>query len=418
MSSAPHTMPGGLDLDGLGDLASLLDGPKQVEGYKMYDVARIHPDKNNKRRDGNQGLTKESIGEMAASIQERQRQGKRGVMVPISLRPHPTIPGDFIINHGHRRYLGTIEAGLQQIPGHEDHDFDDFDQVIENLQREKLNGRELADFIGGKLAEGMTQADIARKLGKSKAWVSMHVSMLSLPEPVADAVANGQLTDVTLAKELAVAHREDPKAVEGLLQSPEKKPTRAEVKAIRNSAKAKGKEQPASGHQRAAGETQSAEDANRIIRQASTYVILKDNAGTSRQAPETSPSAQAAFAKMRENLSRELAERPARMEAGEAALKRLLPIAQRDTGQSQVIARFLLNLYNGNRFPFDNTDLRRLDNELVEDCIAVLRMDACKQQEVHLHFEHGSKIWETLAKDWGFRDFYGEDSWRTTNANV
>lgn len=120
---------------------------------------------------------------MAASIQERQSHGKRGVMVPISLRPHPTIPGDFIINHGHRRYLGTIEAGLQQIPGHEDHDFDDFDQVIENLQREKLNGRELADFIGGKLAEGMTQADIARKLGKSKAWVSMHVSMLNHAKP-------------------------------------------------------------------------------------------------------------------------------------------------------------------------------------------------------------------------------------------
>lgn len=401
MTTASHTMPRGLDLDGLGDLASLLDGPKQAEGYKMYDVARIHPDKNNKRRDGNQGLTPESIGEMAASILERQRQGKRGVMAPISLRPHPTIPGDFIINHGHRRYLGTIEAGLQQIPGHEDHDFDDFDQVIENLQREKLNGRELADFIGGKLAEGMTQADIARKLGKSKAWVSMHVSMLSLPEPVADAVANGQLTDVTLAKELAVAHREDPMAVEGLLQSPGKRPTRAEVKAIRNSAKA-GKEPPASGHQRAAGKTQSAEDANRIIRQA----------------PETPPSARAAFTKMREERARELAERPARMEAGEAALKRLLPIAQRDTGQSQVIARFLLNLYNGNRFPFDNTDLRRLDNELVDDCIAVLRMDARPLQEVHLYFEHGSKIWETLAKDWGFRDFYGDDSWRTTNANV
>lgn len=155
-----------------------------------------------------------------------------------------------------------------------------------------------------------------------------------------------------------------------------------------------------------------------VARQASTYVILKDDASTSRQASETPPGVQAAFAKMREERSRELAERPARMEAGEAALKRLLPIAQRDTGQSQVIARFLLNLYNGNRFPFDNTDLRRLDNELVEDCIAVLRMDARPQQEVHRYFEHGSKIWEALAKDWGFRDFYGEDSWRTTNAEV
>lgn len=432
MNSASQTTPGGLDLGGLGDLASLLDGPQQAAGYTMYDVARIHVDKNNARRAGNHGLTQESIAEMAASILERHRQGKRAVIVPISLRPHPTILGDFIINHGERRYRGTIEAGLTQIPGHEDDDFDDFDQVIENLQREKLNGREMADFIGGKLAEGMTQADIARKLGKSKAWVSMHVSMLNLPEAVADAVANGQLTDVTLAKELAVAHRENPSAVEELLTASQAKPTRAAVKAIRTGAKSSRKGSVDTEDEGNAGAAKSAVDRapsgkptslaaepqTPIAKQNTGHVDPADDARPPMQEGALPASTQAAFAKMREERSRELAERPARMEAGEAALKRLLPIAQRDTGQSQVIARFLLNLYNGNRFPFDNTDLRRLDSELVEDCIAVLRMDARPLQEVHRYFENGSKIWETLAKDWGFRDFYGEDSWRTTNAEV
>ncbi|KAG0929364.1 hypothetical protein G6F31_017375 [Rhizopus arrhizus] len=132
-----------------------------------------------------------------------------------------------MINHGHRRYLGTMEAGVEEIPAYEDPDFDDFDQVMENLHHEGLTGREMADFIGGKLAIGMTQSEVAVKMGKSKAWVSMHVAMLSLPEPVAEAVANGQITDVTVAKELAVAYREDPKAVEELLKAPEQKPTRA-----------------------------------------------------------------------------------------------------------------------------------------------------------------------------------------------
>ena len=87
---------------------------------------------------------------------------------------------------------------------------------------------------------------------------------------------------------------------------------------------------------------------------------------------------------------------------GETALRRLLPIAQKDTGQSGVIAKFLLNLYNGRRFPFDLTDLRRLDYQLHDDCIAVLKMDFEPEMEVHMYFENGSAIWEALAQDQGF----------------
>ena len=87
-------------------------------------------------------------------------------------------------------------------------------------------------------------------------------------------------------------------------------------------------------------------------------------------------------------------------EAGEAALKRLLPIAQRDTGQSGVVACFLLGLYNGERFPFDLTELRRLDRKIFEDCLAVLRMDWSPEKEVHRYFERGNEIFEQLAIDW------------------
>lgn len=91
-------------------------------------------------------------------------------------------------------------------------------------------------------------------------------------------------------------------------------------------------------------------------------------------------------------------------EAGEAALRRLLPIAQRDTGQSSRVAAILLGLYNGRRFPLDLTNLRSLDYPILDDVMAVLRMDANALQEVHCYFDHGGLVFEKLADDWGFNE--------------
>lgn len=82
---------------------------------------------------------------------------------------------------------------------------------------------------------------------------------------------------------------------------------------------------------------------------------------------------------------------------GEKALKELMPIAQGGTGQSTVVAKFLLGLYNGHRFPFDMTEFRRLDREVFEKCQAVLMMDAQPEREVHTYFEDGQRIFEELA---------------------
>jgi hypothetical protein len=89
---------------------------------------------------------------------------------------------------------------------------------------------------------------------------------------------------------------------------------------------------------------------------------------------------------------------------GEQALCRLLPVAQRFTHQGERVARLLLGCYNGRRFPFDLTNLRGLDYELMDDCLAVLRMDANPYHEVHLYFPNGGKVFEQLADDWGFEE--------------
>lgn len=94
-----------------------------------------------------------------------------------------------------------------------------------------------------------------------------------------------------------------------------------------------------------------------------------------------------------------------------AAIQRLLEIAHRGTGQSRIAARFLLSLYNGDRFPFDLSDFRCLDLDIFKDCLVVLLMDYQPQREVHVYIKDGQRIWEAMAVAWGFTD-HNSESWR------
>lgn len=86
------------------------------------------------------------------------------------------------------------------------------------------------------------------------------------------------------------------------------------------------------------------------------------------------------------------------------ALHRLWRIANGHSGQCRYVAAFLLGLYNGNRFPFDLTSLRALDDEIVADCLAVLAMDSRPSAEVHVLLGVPGQAFEELAADWRIRD--------------
>jgi hypothetical protein len=68
------------------------------------------------------------------------------------------------------------------------------------------------------------------------------------------------------------------------------------------------------------------------------------------------------------------------------ALEALYTTSKRlwDTGGGGACVRVLLGCYNGTRFPFDLTDLRRLDDKNLSNVLTVLRMDARCRAEVHL----------------------------------
>ena len=87
-----------------------------------------------------------------------------------------------------------------------------------------------------------------------------------------------------------------------------------------------------------------------------------------------------------------------------AALNRLWEIANKDSGQCKIVAKFLLGLYNGGTYPFDLTDFRMLDTSIFIDCLTVLQMDFQPYKEVHELLNKTSGEFPDLAMQWGIEE--------------
>lgn len=142
-----------------------------------------HPDQPRRRFD------EDALSELAASIEAR------GVIQPVIVRPLPG--GRFQLVAGERRWRAAQRAQVHEIPAIV-RDLADRDvmalALIENIQREDLNPVEEARAYH-RLAdrEGLTQADIARMVDKSRSHVANMQRLLSLPEDVLDHVEQGRL---------------------------------------------------------------------------------------------------------------------------------------------------------------------------------------------------------------------------------
>ena len=191
------------------------------------DLDLIDEDPNQPRTADNPGFARESLEELAATIR------LRGVKTPISVRDQPHAPGRYVINHGARRFRASRLAGRTTIPAFVDNDYNEADQVIENLQRNELTAREIADFIGRELAKGHRKADIARSIGKSAAFVTQHVALLDLPDPVARVFNSGRTRDVTVVNELLTAYRRNREEVTDWLADETQEITRGSVRLLR-----------------------------------------------------------------------------------------------------------------------------------------------------------------------------------------
>lgn len=146
--------------------------------------------------------------ELAATIRDR------GVRQPISVRPSTQQPGRWVLNFGARRLRASMLAGLTDIPAFIDTTADNYDQVIENEQREGLKPLEIALFVQKRLASGDNQAEIARRLGKSRQYVTLATALIEPPDWLLDAYRQRRCKGMTELYELRRLHGEHAERVE------------------------------------------------------------------------------------------------------------------------------------------------------------------------------------------------------------
>ncbi len=171
----------------------------------LLDIDLIHEDPDQPRK------AFDDLLELAASI------GVHGVKVPISVRPHPNIAGNYMVKFGARRRRASIQAGLTQIPAWIDNVPSDFEQVIENLQRKDLTPMELAQFMDDKLSAGMKVGEIAHKLAVPPSTVTKHLALIDPPAEIEALYQTGRSTSPETIYELRTLHKLYPDAVKAWL---------------------------------------------------------------------------------------------------------------------------------------------------------------------------------------------------------
>lgn len=166
--------------DDLGTEDSLNESVLEIS---IYD---IDPNPDQPRRNFDQ----ESIQDLSKSIKEH------GVVQPIIVKPSQN--NRYTIVAGERRWRAARAAGLDKIPVII-RDFNDKEMLeialIENLQREDLNPIEEAEGINSLIESyGLTQEQVAQRLGKSRPSIANSLRLLKLPKHVKNLLEEGKIS--------------------------------------------------------------------------------------------------------------------------------------------------------------------------------------------------------------------------------
>ena len=173
---------------GLGrGLDSLFDeNAADSSGAVLININDIEPNRGQPRKD----FDEKALSELADSI------AQHGLIQPIVVKP--TIDGTYSIVAGERRWRASRMAGLTQVPVIiKDADGQTLMEIalIENLQREDLNAVEEALGYRSLIdSYGLTQEEVAKKMGKSRSAVTNALRLLNLSEAELDALRSGTIT--------------------------------------------------------------------------------------------------------------------------------------------------------------------------------------------------------------------------------
>ncbi|GAA2189337.1 ParB/RepB/Spo0J family partition protein [Leucobacter alluvii] len=166
---------------------------QEVPGARLtrLDVADVVPNRAQPRTE----FDEQALDELTHSVREF------GVFQPIVVRaiePEPADGARYELIMGERRLRASKRAGLETIPAIVRSTADEHmlrDALLENLHRAQLNPLEEASAYQQLLADfGITQEQLAERIGRSRPQVSNTIRLLRLPEPVQARVAAGVLT--------------------------------------------------------------------------------------------------------------------------------------------------------------------------------------------------------------------------------
>ncbi len=131
----------------------------------------------------------EALAELVASIRER------GILQPLLVRK---LPEGYELIAGERRMRAATEAGLDEVPVivMEVSDNEALElALVENLQREDLNIIEEAEgYLLLSQKFGMTQEEVAERVGKARATVANTLRLIALPADVKRLLAEGRIS--------------------------------------------------------------------------------------------------------------------------------------------------------------------------------------------------------------------------------
>ena len=161
------------------------DDSKETQDPSYIDIERIVPRQDQPRKH----FDDQALKELAKSIKEH------GVIQPLLLSGKD---GKFEIVAGERRFRAAKLAGLKEVPV-VIKDLDDRTikelSIIENIQREDLNPIEEAGAYKSLIDEyGMTQENLATRLGKSRSYIANSLRLLKLDTNIQQHLIDGKLT--------------------------------------------------------------------------------------------------------------------------------------------------------------------------------------------------------------------------------
>ena len=157
-----------------------------TDGAVRLNINDIEPNRGQPRKD----FDETALSELADSI------AQHGLIQPIVVKP--TAQGRYSIIAGERRWRACRMAGLNEVPVIiKDADDQTLMEIalIENLQREDLNAVEEALGYRSLIDSfGLTQDEVAKKMGKSRSAVTNALRLLALNDAELEALRRGTIT--------------------------------------------------------------------------------------------------------------------------------------------------------------------------------------------------------------------------------